>query len=330
MPCILNYLRNKFLNNFTYFLFSYEIPYCRRNPNIMTCRVNNSQYTDYVPLAICSALSLLGSLFIFCTFLALPSLRSYSYRIIFYISIADILRSLLFIIPSLYDPSPVFCDIYAVILHSGGLMPIFLSFIIAFDIFNVSVRANLNYEKHHTRLLLVNYIVIPIVYVLPIFTNSYGKVAYICTFTNDFDGNLWRFGLFLMPCWIFIFTIIVLYAVIYFKVRNIHLSKETQEMLNRFMLYPLVLALLLIPLTFARIIDLFVSDCVNLHFSTAAQCVYVLHGFCNFAIYGLSPNIKSLIRKRITGMKTRMKKKTLVNSSTDSEVVFSPNHIEEE
>ena len=74
------------------------------------------------------------------------------------------------------------------------------------------------------------------------------------------------------------------------------MDEEKTQMIQKLFLYPIMLIIIILPLTISVISSLCINNNANNIFSLLALCIYSLHGFCNAIIYGFTIGIKKIIK----------------------------------
>ena len=101
-----------------------------------------------------SIFSLLGSIFVIGIYLSFKSLRTFSFKIVFFLSISDFVRSISFIIrPDIFfknsTVNPVICKIQAFFLSYSSLLSLFLVSLISFTIYSFVLKNENNLVKKY-------------------------------------------------------------------------------------------------------------------------------------------------------------------------------------
>jgi hypothetical protein len=268
---------------------------------------SNEEENIWLTLQVTNSLSLFGSSGILFFYFCYPSSRSYALKLVLYMSTADILRSVGFLLPT----SPrYFCLIQAVLTNFGSLSSLIWTSIIAFSIFSVVILEVTNIQKHEKYMLFLGYFV-PIVLVwFPFITDSYGKDGGWCWLRNDKWRLLWSIGDFYAIVVIIVIVNIFTYYRVISEIRfEIGLLLESPHdlsnkamLFNRFSLYPLIIVICYLPILTERIYELATNESIYWLTLFSAAMTSII-GFLNAFVYGFTNNVlhtlsESCCRKR--------------------------------
>ena len=102
---------------------------------------------------VLSSFSLAGSAFICSMYMIFPSLRGYTYRLIFYLALSDLFISTLFIMPDEMFGS--YCWVKGVLINYTGLWNIFITGVISLSIYKLFWRYS-NIDKERAVYCIIN------------------------------------------------------------------------------------------------------------------------------------------------------------------------------
>lgn len=163
----------------------------------------NTMYFSCLPFYI---LSIIGSLFIIINFLSFRDLRTFSFKLVFFIAISDLFRAIAMIIPSYYlfntdkyNPyGSILCWIQSILGNMSGLSTCLWNASVAHSIRYVfrskpnSFTTNSQTNKLFYKYLFINTFLTIILSILPIFPlnkhHSYGLAGAWCWIKDD---NKW-------------------------------------------------------------------------------------------------------------------------------------------
>ena len=252
-----------------------------------------------ITLIIANSLSLLGSLSIISLFIIFKSTRSYAFKLVFYMSFADAIRSIGYILP---DGSDSLCLAQAVLTSFGSLSGVMWTSIIAFSIYSVVVLELENISSYEKFMLLIGYVLPFCTILLPFTTSSYGKAEGWCWLKLDDYEIIWR----IVAFYAIVFCVILFNSFMYYKViqelkidigylrATPHDISEKKTIHNRFSYYPLIIIICYTPALIKRLIEAsthknyFPLDLVSAFFMSIV-------GLLNAISYGITDNIKELI-----------------------------------
>lgn len=250
----------------------------------------------------CATLSVIGSGFTCLLFLSFPTLRDYSFRLIFYLAIADLLLSINFMIPEKLSGS--LCWLQGAALNYVGLCQVFIAAVICYTLYksySVSIDSLESKEKFVLCFILILSAVLTSI---PFITFSYGEAQGICWInasgSNVLLGSIYRLVAYYLPCWIIMFYCCVVYSIIVLRLNSILRSQEccinrVVRIERRLLLYPIILMLCIIPSSVNRILLYLYPDDPNLYLMCISVAFNAAIGFFHACAYGITPNVKYAI-----------------------------------
>ena len=281
----------------------------------MGCNTEINVSIEYLTILICSAISIIGCLMIIFTYLFIPRLRIYSFRIVFYTAIADFLRAVCFIIPCNKLNNSIFIGIIAYLIHSSVLISIIWTVAISSTLYKIIINGVQKFEKDHTFWLIATCIVL-LVNIVPIFLGNCGSVGTLCTFKDDPAGNWWRLLAFFIPMWIFILLLLVAYAKIYWHIRTFGLNDPQKAALKRLFVFPFLTIGMYLPFSLIKVVEIFIGECEYSVYYLVCIALFSLHGIFFSIGYCWSFNIKDQIKEMI--MEKRQRKSPINSERTGS------------
>ena len=131
-----------------------------------------SSEQDYITLSlrISNSFSLLGSIFLVIAYLFYKSLRSFAFKLVLYMSLADIIRSVGFILSM--DPESS-CITQSLLTSYGSLSGLFWTSIIAFSLYCVVILEVEHIQQYEKSMVVIGYLAPLVIILLPFTTNSY-------------------------------------------------------------------------------------------------------------------------------------------------------------
>ena len=268
---------------------------------MMKCSLESSWGFIYIIQIICAALSIIGCFLIFLAYYRINNLQVYYFRIIVFISISDALRCAEYFFPESILKNKIACTILGVSNSIFELNATLWSLLISIIIYQVVINSVLNFDKYEKAFKVINLVLVPILSILPVFTNSYGLDNYICTYNATKSGNIWRFSLILIPGLLFNLISILAYIKVYKKMRNLKLQLETRTLLARVILYPVVMMIVIFGIILIRSLQLFklLSTCSEFIIYTITESLFSLQGFLNSLIFFLTPSVRKSINSQL-------------------------------
>ncbi|OMJ73216.1 hypothetical protein SteCoe_28161 [Stentor coeruleus] len=241
----------------------------------------------------------IGALSIVIAYLLYKDLRTYYFQAVFYTSIADGLKAIIYFIPISALKISEVCYLCAITTNymtiTSTMWSLFISVVLYQAIFKSIVKA----EKYTKVWFVIIFCILPLVFLLPLITGSYGLVSINCTFKENFSGNMWRIGLFYIPGWIMIFVSVYAYFTIFKRINFELIDTGTKIILRKVILYPLLIIFLFIMLSILRILEIILpTSCGLAYFSAFCLSLYASQGFWNAVIFFRTPLVRSIICKR--------------------------------
>ena len=277
--------------------------------------MNNYSFENifYFTLAPC-ILSIVSNLLIFIAYVFFKDLRNYNYRIVFYMSISEIITSIgkfqiAFLIPGLQDHG--LCEVQAILLNFSCLSSVMWTNVIAFTIYRSLVLGKTDGWKYEMYYLLYAFGIPLSLNFLPMLTESFGHAEGWCwiriegkNFIYGFlAGNIWRVINYLAPLWIIIFFNFFLHFRSIEKIKkmtdNIDDDFNKNLIVRRLFLYPIMLLVCHLPISFHRTLGFFdiVSGQLVWISAVVSGIFLIFSGFLNALVYGLTDRVKRELQK---------------------------------
>lgn len=259
----------------------------------------NSEDSVLLSLWICSSLSLLGSFSIVLIYTLFKSLRTSAFKLVLYMTIADIIRAVGFLLPE--DPHAS-CICQAVLTSFGSLSGLIWTSIIAFSLYCVVILEIPHIERYEKFMILIGYCLPFLIILLPWTTGSYGKSDGWCWIKDDEYKVLWQIGSFYaIAVLIVVFNIWSYYKIITEIKYDIGMLQESaheisgkHRLFNRFSLYPLVIVACYLPVFTKRLYEI-ISGSSLLWLTIVSAVTTSIIGFLNAIVYGLTDNVKETV-----------------------------------
>ena len=175
---------------------------------------------------ISASLSILGCLFIITLFLAYKELRSFASRLIFWLSVVDLLCALILIVtpnPGTMNSS-TYCTIQALFSTFLSLSSIFLTNLIALCVYVSLHYPSINPRRYEKAFMIYVFLPSLTLAVLPLITNSYGPTSGWCWINESESESLritYTILIFYGPLWITTFINLLLYCKSFRLLKNV-------------------------------------------------------------------------------------------------------------
>lgn len=263
----------------------------------------------HIAMYVSLSLSLLGSFFILAMYAVFSELRAFAFKLVVYLTIADVLKSICKVQAAYLLPtSGVSCYISATGISFGSLSSVLWTATIAWSLYITVVRGREDIQSLERYFHLCCWGVPAGMAVLPFATNSYGPAQGWCWVAASKDslwiGTMWRLLVFYIPLWMVIPLNIYFYARI-IKAIRVHSSSGLIEvieirdtLIRRLRFYPFVLLICYVSVTIKRIYDFIDPEEGNMTLSLVAASTMCLNGLLNALVYGLTGSVKDAIRQR--------------------------------
>lgn len=250
-------------------------------------------------LVVCNSASLFGSLSIIVLFLIYKNLRSYAFKLVFYMSISDAIRAIGFILP-LHPKS--YCIAQSILTTFGSTSGLLWTTIIAICLYCVVIKKITNISKYHKHMLLIGYILPLILTFLPETTNSYGEQFGWCWIKKDSYGILWR----ICGFYTIMFLVLIINIYCYYKIikeisndlvllaKGPHELSDKHKLFNRFKLYPMIIIICYLPLFIKRLYELIDNNTIFWLTIVSGFSTSII-GLLNAIVYGFTDNVKETI-----------------------------------
>ena len=260
---------------------------------------DDEKRTLWIVICVGASVSLLGSLFIMTMYAIFPTLRGYSFRLIFYLSLADFFTSIMFIIPE--SAFSEWCKMKGGLINLTSLWRILLTAVIANSIYISYRDKDIDFRKREKYFMIGIAIISVVLSMLPYSTRSYGHAQGICWIVAEGDslvtGTIWRVVIYYGPFWsVFIYNTVV-YASIVKSVRQELKVVEGEDVyvdtiIKKLRMYPAVLMVCMVPTSLNRFYDTIWPDDPSIVLTCMAFGILSSMGLFNAIVYGCTPSVK--------------------------------------
>ena len=248
-------------------------------------------------ITTCS-ISALGSIFIITAYLYFKSIRSFSFKLVFFMSISDLVHSVSLMLP----PEGLSCKFQGFLLQFSTVSSILWSFNIAYSLYITAINQERNPSKHQTKFLLLAYLFPFLLAFIPLFTDSYNNAIGWCWIKKDFITDLAEriLCLYLIVWAVIVFNLTVYYKIIA-RIRKefqnvIENQAENNAVIKRLSLYPLILIACYLPITLKRTMEIGGQRILPFWFLCLSAFGVSVLGFANAMVYGLSRPVREEIK----------------------------------
>lgn len=252
---------------------------------------------QYYSLLVCAILSIFGCVVVITTCIYGKLLEGFSFRIITYMAINDLIRSIAIALPVYKFGFTEACGPLGYILTLTFVSDNLWAACISITLYQVIVKNEENYEKYHKYWLVLNYVIAPILEAIPFFTDSYGYDDGLCTLKENNYANLWRLSLVYVPSWLLMILVSVIFIKVYKKLKLTQKSVMKDIIYKRGYIYPIIIVALLLPMTALRISQAITVNCIVDYFSVFSYSLIALHGFLNAIAFWSNEIVKFSLKR---------------------------------
>jgi Slime mold cyclic AMP receptor len=263
----------------------------------------------YIGTSICSGISFITSCIIIYLYLANPSLRTFSFKMICNLVSYDILHCIAFSIPTYgLSPNDFLCKSQSILINISSMLCTVWAFIIGLHLYLSTLGRKT--EGFMKRYLISTWTISLSFGLAPSIGGSYGNNFGWCWVESK--SLIYEYILFYIPLWLVITANCYFYIQIISKtkksIQNIEDSKDIRDSLSKLKYYPLVSLCCYIPITINRILENFYDP--NFYFTILGIMSVCSQGLLNSIVYGLNRRTK----RALIG-KSSMVKDTISNLS---------------
>lgn len=264
----------------------------------------NQQYTIYYANLVVSSLSILGSIFIIILYFCYPSLRRLPFRLIFYLTIADLGNSIGMAIP--YMKSYPLCQIQGYFVSYFGLSSLLWCAFIAHAI-SLTVLYKKDISKYEKLYLVIGFVLPVLSFLVLIDIHEYKVALGWCWImqTNYVNFEFYRQIAYRLITYYLPLLFVFMYITVqHFKViSEIKASdifkpetrKYGQAMILKLKMYPIIMIGSLLPVVIIRLMSFSITP--HWYMTLIGGVGISLGGFLNSIVYGLTQEVKMELSK---------------------------------
>lgn len=244
-------------------------------------------------------LSILGALFMTIVILSFKELREFNFRMIFYLTLTDILVPIAYLFTPKINESHTICVIQAYLINFGNLSSLLWTACIMFALYRLIILERPNSHKLEIYFCLFSW-GIPFIFSTAFLQNFDMSGEWCWIKEND---TYLMLSLFYIPLAI----VIAFNITLCLKVWN-HIKRNKDSVVEnhnikvkvftRLMSYPVILIICFTPATVHRFYKFFrLQDQESLYITAMfGNCIY---GFCNSIVFGSTKHIRKRIKEKI-------------------------------
>ena len=250
-------------------------------------------YYSHIPGAI---LTSFGSVLIIFLYFKVKSLQFYALKLVVWISLYDLLNSVIILIPPQAQSFDEKCNILGFFLYFTVISSLIWNLVISVSLYQIMIWQVESPEVFYKFWLVFTFMFSSLVSIIPIFTSSYSSISGLCVL------NYKNPGIWLHLVLIYSIETIVCVLLFYFYVRvylklkeNSLLEVEDEEKhYEKILVFPLITALCLVPVIVQKTLVPFGIE--SFFFDVFAQAMFSLKGFFNTINYALTGPVLVYLR----------------------------------
>ena len=276
-------------------------------------------------LLIGNSFSFVGSLFIIIAYLWFKPLRSFTFKLVFHMSIADFLHSISLMLP----PQSIWCELQAFLLQASAISSILWSSVIAYTLYDAVILEKNTTSNNQVKIYLLAYIFPFLIAFIPAALQAYQYASGWCWIKSDFTITLvLRFSIFYAILW----TVMLFNVLIYIKIiKKIYLDykdileyrSQNRILMRRLSMYPIILVIMYIPISIVRISEIFNGQPMPFWLICVAAAGISLTGFANAIVYGFTGPVKNALRTLCSNEERFLSAYSLHTIQTEDDDAFS-------
>lgn len=241
-------------------------------------------------------LSIIACVFSLLVYIFAKHLRIYAFKLVFWLNLFDLTRTLTQILPVLYISIPQdICAATGFFYVFSCFQTNYWSLIIAYTVYQVLVKKNFNVEKHYKILIWFGIGTGISLCIIPIFFGVYGKIYLGCSLVQKLKGEIFKLLIIYIPGFTITCINTCIFIKVYFVLRNNEDEIQDLEEINakRLFYYPAILFLCTFPGMMMRVLEFYGLSYFELTFFSYAT--WGLQGFFNALAYSLSKPVKEYV-----------------------------------
>jgi hypothetical protein len=259
----------------------------------------------WIAILICGSISVICCLFIILCYFFMKTLRGYEFRLILYITLSDMITSMMYMIPP--NSNDHICSLQGTIVSFAEYFRIASSLLMSIYLHSTLNAHEEKVKEYEKFCLFVIFIISSIFTALPLITNSYGNAGGVCWIrvnkNNYLSGTLLRFGVFYIPLWIGICYTYWVYYLLVKNIKDLRRSsivdrKYSESAIRKLWKYPMIMTISWLPDSIYRIIQVFDPEFKNVFLFCLSVGLIQSLGFFNALIYGFTSEVKDVLLRK--------------------------------
>jgi hypothetical protein len=261
----------------------------------------------YIGMMVSLGLSALGSIFVGAVYLYFTDIRSFAFKLVFYLSLMDLCHAIGFSIP---PGKSVLCQIQAAVTSYFSLSSVLWTGVIALTLYLAVMKDKRDVERLELRFILFANGLPFLALIPPLAQQQYGLAQGWCWIKAKgeyrLQGTIWRVVTFYLPLWLVIaFNSFVYYKIIKNVKQDVGLLGSdiqlAQKLIQKLRMYPFILIFCYSLATINRIYDFIRPDNMNFWLTFCAAVIMSLCGLLNAVVYGFTDTVRTRIKHWLQG-----------------------------
>lgn len=250
---------------------------------------------EFIFLLFTSSLSLISSLSVIISIINKKLYQSFAYKILLYISLNDLIRSAAGFLEAIHTTDLV-CSLAGFLITFTYMSNLLWGTSLSLTLYQIIVLEYSDLSKfHHKSWVFVNSFIIGIIFIVPVFTNSYIRTEYSCELSQDIYGLIWRYGFTYCPSYVIFSINLYFFIQIFKKVRRIGIISMKVVVFDKGFIYTIVLLIIVSPLCGARIAQLFDDGCRVWLAAFICYSILTIHGFINAIFFFCNKTVRETL-----------------------------------
>ena len=266
-----------------------------------------------------SLLSGVASAVIVALYAVFSELRGPSFRILFFMSATDIVRSIALALPTNWQDIKEVCSAIGLVTNATISVNAIWSVNIFFLLHQIYKHYPDMPQLYDKTWLISAFLIAPILQFLPLLTDSYGKNQGTCTYTRDKNAIIWR-SVHYSFIVIMIFFSILLSIRDYYKLHHLKIITVHQVVFEKGMIYSIIFLITMTVIMIYRYTEIGKSFCRVYVLAFFSYSLLSLHGFFNFLALMFNRNFRLVICSQFTKNHLRYTSEEIISSLISDEI----------
>jgi hypothetical protein len=243
---------------------------------------------------VCSVVSGIASVVIIALYLGFKELRGPSFRVLLYMSLTDLVRSIFLAFRFLLMDSRIYCKISGLVTNATISVNAVWSVYICFMLRQMFHYFPEKPELYTKTWAFIAFFIVPSIQVFPLLTDSYGENQMVCTYKDNVIGIIWRSCQYSL-IFLAIFVSILYYFREFFRYKHLKILTIREVIFEKGMIYSIIYLVTISAICIYRFSEFWRDFCEIYGLSFMSNILVTLHGFLNFLALFNNKNIRKTI-----------------------------------